>query len=234
MKGDLTVVLPWRDTGCPFRRAHFWMLRHHYGQHFPVVVGDSEHPEFNRSAARNRGVLLAETRVVAIVDADNFIEAEALVQARTRALETGAMVKPFDLFGYLSREATESIYEAEGSAAGLPDFVLPGDNGRPDLWEGPEGLARNFNGGAYVLTREAWHYAGQFDEGFQGWGAEDDAFTIMCQRTVGVQRVPGTDYHLWHPTESRWTSAENYERLMSKYVNVPAARRRWRSRGGQD
>lgn len=201
MPADLTVVIPWRDTGCWARRAHFQHLHSYYASRWPVVVGDRL-GEFNRSAARNAGVAKVATSVVAVVDADNLIPLQQLQAAATLAHSAQAMVKPFTRFGYLDEPTTHAYYAGKWQP------------GQPSGWEGP-GPQEGFNGGAYVLPTALWP---GFDEDFTGWGAEDDAFTIICRRRFGSARVvPGDCWHLWHPAQ-RWTSAENYQRLMEVYV----------------
>lgn len=197
--------MPWRDNGDPHRRAHFWYLRWWYTKHgFHVIAGDRP-GEFNRAAARNYGVAQATSDVIAVVDADNLIPALQLDTAAKVARLHGGLVKPFSLFGYLSQEATDHWYAT----------------GRTDVdpkWEG-DGPATGFAGGAYVMRRQDWATVGGMDDLFNGWGAEDDAFTIRCRRLLGPERVvDGYDLHLWHPTPGRMTSPENYQRLMEVYV----------------
>lgn len=206
MGGGVTVdvVIPWRDSGDPYRRAHYWYLRRWYEQGgFRVVVGDCP-GEFNRAAARNAGVRASTADVVAVVDADNLIAPSQVARAADLAA-LGGWAKPFDRFGYLSVESTDRWY-----VTGEPDPAI--------TWEG-DGPQAGFNGGAYVMSRAAWGALGGMDEAFTGWGAEDDAFTIVARRHLGQPHiVPGLAYHLWHPA-ARITSPENYRRLMEEYVN---------------
>lgn len=210
------VVIPWRDAGCPHRRAHFWRMRQWYSDAGMRVVAADKAPErpFSRSGARNAGVATAASfgaDVVAIVDADNLIDPAGIRRAAEVARDQLRMVKPFTQFGYLDRATTDAWY-----ADGARDMV----DVRGAGWEG-SGLAHEFTGGAWVLTVEAFDRVGGFDEGFTGWGAEDDAFTIACARTLGgnlTRAVKGAALHLWHPADGRLTSAENYQKLMKEYV----------------
>ena len=201
--------MPWRDTGDPYRRAHFWYLRRYYERAgFRVVVGDSP-GEFNRAAARNAGVKAATADVVAVVDADNLIPPQHIERAADLASLGGGWAKPFSRFGYLSPEATDWVYAVEGAEDSSTIRLT---------WEG-DGPQADFNGGAYVISRLAWALVGGMDEAFTGWGAEDDAFTITATRVLGQPHiVDGLAVHLWHPAQ-RITSPENYARLMERYVN---------------
>lgn len=217
----MEVVLPWRDSGDADRRAHFWRLREWYERGgFNVVVGDSDPAKpFNRAGARNNGIFeRSTTPVVAVVDADNLIPPVQLHWAFREALVgQRRLVKPFTWFGYLDATTTDAWY-----AGDLPDLEVPGQSPLgPDAGVGYEGAGpqRGFTGGAYVMRRTAWLETGGFDEEFTGWGGEDDAFTLLAKHRLGpVEVVPGTAYHLWHPSPGRMTSPENYQRLMSQYV----------------
>jgi hypothetical protein len=118
------------------------------------------------------------------------------------------MVKPFTHFGYLDAATTDAWYAGQVD----PFATKPHRLG----WEG-DGPQARFNGGAYVMRRQDWLDLGGMDEAFTGWGAEDDAFTIVAERALGkALTVGGIAYHLWHPA-ARITSPENYARLMKEY-----------------
>lgn len=202
------IVLPWRDAGCLLRRRHFEALSKYYSDNgFKVVIGDND-GEFSRSAARNAGVDSIKSNIAIVIDADNLIPPDQIRTAiKFVEANTKYMVKPFARFGYLTEESTQEVYSAGFDNVGSLDvqYINP--------------TARGFNGGAYVLTKQNWYRVGGFDEAFVGWGAEDDAFHIMCKRRLrGVRYTHGMDYHLYHPAH-RVTSSANYEYLMKRYVN---------------
>lgn len=200
------LVIPWRDAGCEFRRRHFEALVEFYSKTFTITIGDNE-GQFNRSAARNAGVAAAKSDIVTVIDADNLIHPKAILNAITLAKHTDVMVKPFEWFGYLDDVSTVWVYEH-----GF-DIV----DGIEKTFQSPP--QKNFNGGAYTISKANWDLIGGFDTNFTGWGAEDDAFHIMCERTFGKARhVNGMAYHLFHPSY-RVTSRTNYNYLMRKYVN---------------
>lgn len=217
---NVSVVLPWRDGGCPYRRSHYWALRARLAHQVPgvhVVTSDSEKGKpFNRSQARNRGVDIAAENgagVVVVMDTDNLVDLYRLPAAAVMAWNTGGLVKPFTWFGYWDQRTTDLFY------AGTLEHPTTLRPARGDYtYEGEP--QRHFNGGSYVLRLDAWRQVGGFDEGFTGWGAEDDAFTLACQKALGAPaELLGVAYHLWHPA-ARVTSKENYEKLMKEYVNA--------------
>lgn len=197
------VILPWRSTGEPWRQKHVEFLADYYGAEFNVILADCE-GEFNRSAARNTGVRLSNSPISVVIDADNYIPIDQIHTAIDVAKKNKALVKPFTTFGYLTEESTNIFYEAFGISDIEPEFINPPADG--------------FTGGAYVMRRELWIGLGGMDEGFIGWGAEDDAFHLLIKNSkIPTIYVDGYDWHLYHPAY-RMTSTENYDKLMSEYV----------------
>lgn len=202
------IVIPWRDTGCEYRRKHFEYLYDLYSTNFDIVIGDNE-GEFNRSGARNAGVNKSSSEVAVIIDADNYIPFDQINMAIKYARRRRGLVKPSKFFGYLTEEATDRFYE-EGQIVNI-------DN----MWMNPPVM--DFSGGAYVIRRDLYEEIGGFDEEFIGYGAEDDAFHALCISKLGrISYVGGMNYHLYHPAY-RVTSLENYKRLVDKY-NVSRSR----------
>lgn len=200
------VVLPWRDAGCSYRKHHFDFLLNYYSQEFDVIVADNE-GDFNRSAARNFGVEQTTSDVVVIIDADNYIPYTQIHEAVRVATRSNNLVKPFQWFGYLTEESTALFYELHENP--VVDF-------EPTYVDPPQ---QDFTGGAYVMKKFLWQEVGGMDEGFIGWGAEDDAFHLLCKsKGIKARYVEGRDYHLYHPAH-RVTSEFNYEKLMKEYVN---------------
>lgn len=200
------IILPWRDSGEPWRRKHFDFLVDYYTQEFDIVIGNND-GDFNRSAARNHGVYHSHSDIAVVVDADNFIPLGQIWSAIARATEKNVMVKPFEWFGYLTEESTNLFYETYGDS--ITDFEAT-------YVDPPQ---QSFTGGAYVIKKSLWITLGGMDEGFIGWGAEDDAFHLLCQKNlIPIEYGVGHDYHLYHPAY-RVTSEYNYEKLMREYVN---------------
>lgn len=200
------VIIPWRDAGEPWRTRHFQFLLDYYSQHFDVVVANND-GDFNRSAARNKGVRESTSDVSVIIDADNYIPVNQIWNAIEVSKRKGCLSKPFAWFGYLTESSTNLFYETYGNPA--VDFS-------PSYIDPPQ---KDFTGGAYVIARQHWLDLGGMDEGFVGWGAEDDAFHLVCKREgIKIVYVDGYDYHLYHPAY-RVTSEYNYNKLMKEYVH---------------
>lgn len=200
-------MIPWRNVECPYRNKAFNFLRGYYSSfNFNVIIGDSDYEHFNRSAARNAGVDKSTSDVVIVLDADNFIAVSQLDEAVRLAENNERLVKPFYRFGYLTEEATEYFYKSQPL---VPHFQSHSFIDPPQ---------QHFNGGCYVMDRNVWDRVGGFDPDFTGWGCEDDAFTLECERILGTNLyVGGYDYHLYH-TAARVTSVDNFTVMMEKYV----------------
>lgn len=186
-----------------YRKKHFDYLVSYYSDHFDIILGDNE-GEFNRSAARNRGVEQSSSEIVVVIDADNYIPIIQINNAIRAASRKDFLVKPFKWFGYLTEHSTDLFYEYNGIMDMSFEYLDP-----------PQEM---FTGGAYVMRRDLWLSLGGMDEGFVGWGAEDDAFHLLCKKKgIRVKYIEGFDYHLYHPAH-RVTSEFNYNKLMEEYV----------------
>lgn len=196
------LIIPWRDIDCRYRQCHFDFLCNYYSKDFNIVIGDND-GEFNRSAARNAGVRKSTSDISIIVDADNYIPLDQIHLAIEKANKKDLLVKPFFMFGYLTKKSTNYFYDY-GMFEDAPEFMNP--------------PSPNFTGGAYVIKKKIWESLGGMDEEFIGWGAEDDAFHILCKNKLGkIVYIDGYDYHLYHPAD-RKISERNYDRLMINYV----------------
>lgn len=199
------IVIPWRSTDEPWRLKHFEFLYDYYSKHYDIVIGDHD-GDFNRSAARNAGVNACTSEVVVVIDADNYIEIDQIDSSIEAASKSKILAKPFKWFGYLTEDSTKAFYDFYGMPVDKNyDFINPPQT--------------NFTGGAYVMQKSLWQWLGGMDEGFIGWGAEDDAWHITCERNaIPIEYNTGFNFHLYHPA-FRQTSAYNYNKLVKEYIN---------------
>lgn len=199
----ISICVPWRDIGSPERNRAKDFVVDHYANLGPVILGDSGHDEFNRSASRNAAADLAGTDVLVFADADAYVPLAQIDAAARMARSTKRLVKPFTEAGYLTEAATERL---------LTDGVLVED------WLNPP--ARGFVGLLWVMHREVFDTLVGFDENFVGYGGEDNAFCAAADNLIGpTDLIDGYGYSLWHPAE-RVTSQENLDRLNRYYVTT--------------
>lgn len=197
------VIIPWRYSGCEIRLRHFTNLYNFYSKYFDVIVADNI-GRFNRSAARNSGVERCNQDIVVVLDADNLISPKQIHDAIDLA-EDGVLAKPFEWFGYLDEESTKKFY---GGVREISSLSFESDP------------RKSFKGGAYVMKRSLWVEIEGMDEGFIGWGGEDDAFHIKCRtNNIPVKYVDGFCYHLFHPA-TRILDRKNALKIKKEYYRV--------------
>lgn len=196
----MTVLMPWRDSGCPYRTAAKDFLTRHYGPIGPVITADSGHDPFHRAASRNLAARLTDADVLVFLDADAYVPLRQVEEAVEVARRVDVLVKPYSRAGYLTEQASETL--VQGSPA--PTFAA-------ESWIHPP--MDGFVGLAWVIRRDLFERLGGFDEGFVGYGGEDNAFAHACHVLLGSTRhVAGMGASLWHPME-RITPQANLDRL---------------------
>lgn len=164
------------------RDATWAWVRHQYEQMgWPIREGHHDDGPFNCSAAFARAAD-CEWDVAITTASDCYVAPVQLRAAVALACDTGKLVRAFDRFYYLSEEGTAEVLK--GYEADFADLALWSD----DIGSGPA-----------AITRELWDRVGGRDQRFKGWGYEDVAFRAACDALAGEDRVPGPNFHLWHP-----------------------------------
>jgi hypothetical protein len=185
---NVTVAIPYRG-GQVDREVAFAYTRAYLEKLLPaarLLVVDTDHEPFNRSAARNEAVRQAGSGIVVVCDADSMPEPEPLHEAIAAAAD-GVLHLPYTIFTGLTREQTlQVLLQGSDLRTGAPLALL----------------TTNSVGGCLVIDHDAYWDAGGQDEGFHGWGGEDVAFRFACDALLGeTQRHTGVLYGLWHPSE---------------------------------
>lgn len=168
---------------------------------WPLIEGHHNDGPFNRSEAINRAAEAAgEWDVAIITDADSFVGPDQLDQAVDLAARTGQITFAYDSFRYLNRPGSKQIMAGYlGDWFPFVEWTLTGTCSS-----------------MVVVPRSLWDQAGGFDPGFRGWGMEDVGFSLACQALGGgMQRVPGTVWHLFHAP-----STENHHESPYYQANV--------------
>jgi hypothetical protein len=182
---EAVACVPWRPT--PSRKPAFEVVRRWWEDLGVTVItadSDSSRP-FNVSQARNNAVRKAGTHAVVVADADTIPDRDALGLVLQR-LERGQVVYPFDRYRYI--EDHDPSVEVQGLTASKE-------------WG-------NSVGGLVVAMRETYWDIGGFDERFDRWGYEDNAFHMAANTLARVARVPGTVHAFGHDAD-RDTTPDN-------------------------
>lgn len=162
-----------------------------------IVVADQylHHPHptqpdaWYKTWAFNLGARAARGEILVFHDGDIVCpEQYAAELVKRMGDQDAASIQRF-LF-YLRPDETRSIFAAP-AAERLPQIKLT-----------PERVLQNWEGGTIAVKRDAFFAIGGFDEGFEGWGGEDNEFFDRC-RTLRHLRFGDLSFlHLWHAPQS--------------------------------
>jgi hypothetical protein len=173
-----------------------------------VIEGHHDGGPFNRSAALNTAAALAgDWEVAVIADADSLVAPEQLAEALAYANETQRLViahsewvnvEPHEVDGFLDRRALR--------------------------WDDKRIICQRTVSSMLAVPRSVWDAVGGFDEGFVGYGYEDNAFAHACKIVTGdVHRVYGPVFHLSHEAQRK-----PFRETLRTDPNAQANRLRWR------
>lgn len=178
----ISLVISYRDKGCPHRSAAFdYTLAYYQGFIDEIIVeGQGARPE-----ALNLAIGRASGDVIVQADADSLVNPGMLGFAVVWATEPGLIV-PFERYLYLTPLATERVLAgADPFTMGPDDCIVSGHGGV---------------GNVTVFSRETWERSGRYDERFRTWGGDDAAFAYAAEAFCApTRRLEGDMVHLWHP-----------------------------------
>lgn len=191
----LSIVIPWRPQ--PSRVRAFEHVTDTLHEMFPdaeLIAADAEpRAPFSVSASRNTGVEAASGDMLLIVDADSLAPYETITTALDAAQYGGAHFA-YDRIVYLDEAESEQVYRGDAPTGSHPR-------------QGPH------ESSLIAIRRDAYWEAGGYDERFQGYGGEDNAFRIAADTLLGpCTWHPGLAYALWHEVD-RHTSQTNFDHL---------------------
>lgn len=183
---ECSVVIAYRDMGCPHRRASYEYVHAFYEDAgFEVVVQGGD-DSFTRAQGINAAVRRASYDIIIQSDPDSLASPEMLDEAIRMVEAADGLVIVHDRYLYLTPEATSQVLA-----------------GRPVSDVGPDDCESYGHGGVGNVTafhRSTWVAAGELDERFGMWAGDDAAFAYACDAFVGpMRRVSGDMVHLWHP-----------------------------------
>lgn len=212
---DVAVLIPWRQTDCPYRtKALAWVIAKHAQNGWPVVVGwHNEGPWVKALAIADA---LTQTHVEILVIADADVWTEGIPEALRTVRSASAWAIPHRGVIRLSADGTERYSAGEA----WPGLALD-----ENAYLGIEG------GGVVVIRRETYEDC-PLDPRFTGWGGEDESWGFALRTLHGPPyRAKTPLLHLWHPPQQRATRAKGSEantQLRKRYARAlhnPAAMR---------
>jgi len=199
MAPNTNIVIPWRDSGEPWRKKSCDLVAEHM-KDYPFIFADDGKEPFSRSGSKNLGADACTDTVVMFLDSDTIIPHDQIDAAIDLARQ-GYVVHPYTNYVSVSRHETQAVFKKQL----LPEQT----NGEWTItWA---------TGGATVIPVDLFNQIGRFDEGYTDWGFEDISLLIAAKRAgAEVKRIDGNCYHLWHPrtpdTPEILAGAEKYRR----------------------
>ena len=137
-----------------------------------------------------------------ICDSDTVVPPTQLEAAVGRAHDTGLLVSALIAVVELSRKSTARLLG--GTQSDIAALGRIRTRRKDDMTQSS----------VIAVPKTLWDAIGGFDEGFCGWGCEDNAFWIAATLLGGAEcgdptaagkplRVDGAAYHLWHEKASK-------------------------------
>jgi glycosyltransferase involved in cell wall biosynthesis len=204
----ISIIIPFRAPKTDYRRRLNldWLLRYWTVQ-LPgaeVIVSDDPHVNgaFSKSAAVNAGVYRSTGDILVIVDADGYIDADAVVHCADEIRKEAARGRrlwfvPYRKFYRLNEAASDLLLSSDPADPCM--FSNPPDPERIQGDADPN-VGHWYGAMAQILSRTAYNIVGGWDERFRGWGGEDHAAMRATDTLYWHHKsLPDQVLHLWHP-----------------------------------
>lgn len=195
----VSVLIP---TGFKDRRRHEiylwttqrWMMLF---PDFQICLGTCLDPDdpnkvagpetYNRSEARNNAFQSADGEILIITDADTATSHQNVLDAVDLVSRTQSWVIAHRTYHSLTQEYTDALLQDRPDVQLRPPF--------PSHWT----MRNKSQAGVLVMPREAYETVEGYDERFNGWGYEDNAFAEKLDKKWSpALRTSGEVVHLWH------------------------------------
>ncbi len=221
----ISLIVPFR-ADYPERAMNWVWLRSYYEHALPeaeIIVGTNDEVPFRKTAAVNSAFKRAKGDVIVILDADCYIDVEAIRNCANQIREARANKRklwfiPYRRFYRLSEVASQALLATDPISP--MHFTDP-----PQPWQLDQqgGISFGHWYGALIsiLPREAFVAAGGMDLAFQGWGGEDVSFLYAVDTMYGRHKsLDGPVYHIWHPTiKGAWAMTRQWKGQPSPEMN---------------
>jgi hypothetical protein len=217
----IRVAVPYRADGG--RRDRLWDWCRPHWERVGEVVEGFQHDDgpFNRAACINRA-LAGHWDVAVIVDADTVAPVSRVLSALHWHLTPMRLLLPYRQRLLLSEGYTDRLVsgDVENPAASAQAAAVALQHASREPYKA-------FRSGVVVVHRELWEAVRGYDERFEGWGAEDDAFADACE-VLGAgppARLDGDIWHLWHESAKPDPDDERYQSNLALYGRYRRARK---------
>lgn len=187
----ISLLIPFRDTGD--RTGQLQWLQKRWKALFPeaevIIEADDGRDPFSKTIAVNKCYRRATSDILAIVDADVWVDPAILIKA-AEDIRSGKAnwVRPCGTVYRLTKDYTMDLIEFSPTTP------------FPKIKEEHLERVTPTVGLVAVFSRKQFEEVGGMDERFRGWGWEDTAWNILLDGISGKAQVwDNIVYHLWHP-----------------------------------
>lgn len=142
---------------------------------------------YNRSWAFNVGLRHSQSNVIIFGDSDIIMHPDDFIRG-IRALENHDMVSPY-----------HSVIDLTPDESNMQFDKIISIN-RPGRGE-TDNQKINISGGISMFRKESIIKIAGWNEGFIGWGGEDDFQTIKVKNLLNWTELKAKCYHFWHKRE---------------------------------
>lgn len=159
---------------------------------------------FHKTKCINRLIHLAETKFIAVWDADVIVPFEQIIASvDILRKEQAFLTLPYDGRAYLTDKYFAGLFKETGNVE-IFMKLLPGMS----LMYG-----YHSTGGAFITSKEKYLEAGGENEKFYGWGPEDaERLKRLEIMNLTIHYTEGPLFHLWHPRgKTSWYSNNKIE-----------------------
>jgi predicted glycosyltransferase involved in capsule biosynthesis len=188
----LTVIVPFCPDGGRRDQNYYWVTKRIRAllPEAEVIIPLQEYLPFSRSATHNYAAKMAKNDVLLFCDADMVFDID-LIENGLKIVHDVPWIAPMN-------QKWDITWQSSNQLLSMPVDVKLKDL---DLNISRKWGAERCRAGAMIMiTKENYFKMGGFDERFNGWGYEDNAFLLMCEATIGsFVETDNIAYHLWHP-----------------------------------
>lgn len=181
---SVAVLVPWQYE--PGRQHGFRIVNDYLQECFPFWPRYISHSgqHFSRGLSLQLSAKKMRAEVLVFHDADSLVPPAHLEQAVELARKRDALVWAYTHYLRLDERTSAEIEHWSQCEQAEPFQTL----------ECPPSL------GVAAISTANYFRAGGYDERFRGWGYEDSALIVACDRAgLEQHRIPGPLWHLWHP-----------------------------------